>query len=129
MDYFLPNVPDDSQALIDTDDPYEVVDHFRNMGVPVVAVTRGEHGAVIGSKDGTFDIPAYRPDGPIDTTAAGDAFNGGFIHGLLNGMSVPDAGRMGTVTAGLKLRGRGALSGMPTYDEVSAIIGETQRGD
>ena len=129
VDYFLPNVPDDSRALIDSDDPYEVVDHFMDMGVPVVAVTRGEHGAVIGSKDGTFDIPAYRPDGPIDATAAGDAFNGGFIHGLLNGMSVPDAGRMGTVTAGLKLRGRGALSGMPTYDEVAAIIGETQSGD
>ena len=129
VDYFLPNVPDDSRALIDTDDPYEVVDHFRDMGVPVVAVTRGEHGAVVGSEDGTFDIPAYRPDGPIDTTAAGDAFNGGFIHALLNGMSMPDAGRMGTVTAGLKLRGRGALSGMPTYDEVAAIVGVTQSGD
>ena len=122
VDYFLPNVPDDSRALIDSDDPHEVVDHFRNMGVPVVAVTRGEQGAVIGSEDGIFEIPPYRPDGPIDTTAAGDAFNGGFIHGLLNGMSVPDAGRLGTVTAGLKLRGRGAIAGMPTHSEVMTIF-------
>ena len=129
VDYFLPNIPDDSRALIDSDDPFQVVQHFRDMGVPVVAVTRGEHGAVIGNNEGTFEIPAYRPDGPIDTTAAGDAFNGGFIHGLLNGMSVPDAGRLGTVTAGLKLRGRGALSGMPTIDEVEAIMGEIQGGN
>ena len=129
VDYFLPNVPDDSRALIDSDDPYKVIEHFRNMGVPVVAVTRGEQGAVIGCDEGVFDIPAYRPDGPIDTTAAGDAFNGGFIHGLLNGMSIAEAGRLGTVTAGLKLRGRGALGGMPTLGEVEAIMGESKDGN
>ena len=128
VDYFLPNVPDDSRALLGTDDPYQVVEQFRNLGVPVVAVTRGEQGAVIGCDEGVFDIPAYRPDGPIDATAAGDAFNGGFIHGLLNGMPVAEAGRLGTVTAGLKLRGRGALSGMPTLDEVEAVMGETSGG-
>ena len=129
VDYFLPNVPDDSQALMGSDDPYEVVDHFRGLGVPVVAVTHGEHGAVIGCDEGIFDIPAYSPDGPIDTTGAGDAFNGGLIHGLLNGLSVPEAGRLGTLTAGLKLRGRGALSGMPTIDEVEAIMGESADGN
>ena len=132
VDYLLPNVPDDSQALIGSDDPFRVIEHFRDMGVPVVAVTRGERGAVVGSKDGTFEIPAHRPDGPIDTTAAGDAFNGGFIHGLLNGMSVADAGRLGAVTAGLKLRGRGALTGMPTREEVLEIfdgVSETNCGN
>ena len=129
VDYFLPNIPDDSRALIDSDDPYEVVSHFRSMGVPVVAVTRGEQGAVIGSEEGIIDISPYRPDGEIDTTAAGDAFNGGFIHGLLNGMSIAEAGRLGTVTAGLKLRGRGALGGMPTFDEVEAIMGESTDGN
>ena len=129
VDYFLPNVPDDSGALIDSDDPFEVVEHFRDLGVPVVAVTRGEHGAVIGSDDGTVEIPSYTPDHPVDTTAAGDAFNGAFIHGLLNGMSIAEAGRLGTVTAGLKLRGRGAIGGMPTLDKVEAIMGESTVGD
>ncbi len=129
VDYFLPTVPDDTRALMGSDDPHEVVDHFRGIGVPVVAATHGEHGAVIGCDEGVFDIPAYRPDGPIDTTGAGDAFNGGLIHGLLNGLSIAEAGRLGTVTAGLKLRGRGALSGMPTIDEVEAIMGESADGN
>ena len=122
VDYLLPSVPADSQALIDSSDPHEVVNHFRDLGVPIVAATVGEDGAVIGSDEGIVEVPAYRPEGPIDTTAAGDAFNGGFIHGLLNGMSVRDAGRLGTITAGLKLRGRGALTGMPTRDEVYEIL-------
>ena len=129
VDYFLPNVPDDSQALMGSDDPHEVVEHYRDMGVPVVAVTRGEQGAVVGSDEGVFEIPAFTPDGPIDTTGAGDAFNGGLIHGLLNGLSTAEAGRLGTITAGLKLRGRGALSGMPTLDEVEAIMGEETDGN
>ena len=118
VDYFLPNVPADSQMMLGTDDPHEVVAHFRSRGVPVVAVTRGEHGAVLGVEDQVIEVSAYRPDGPIDTTAAGDAFNGGFLHGILNGMDVEEAARLGSVTAGLKLRGRGALTGMPYREEV-----------
>jgi 2-dehydro-3-deoxygluconokinase len=122
VDYFLPNVPADSQMLLGTDDPYEVMAHFRGQGVPVVAVTRGEDGAIVGVEDRVIEVEAYRPDGPIDTTAAGDAFNGGFLHGILNGMDVEDAARLGSITAGLKLRGRGALTGMPYRDEVFKIF-------
>ena len=117
VDYLLPNSPEDSRALMDTDDPFEVAERFRGLGVPVVAVTRGADGALISSEDGTVEIPAIAPAGVIDTTAAGDAFNGGFIHGLLNGMSAADAGKLGVATAGLKLRGRGALAGMPLREE------------
>ncbi len=124
VDYFLPNTPDDSQALIGSDDPYRMVQHYRDLGAPVVAVTRGEDGAVIGSEDGIVEIPSYSPGGPIDTTGAGDAFNGGFIHGLLNGMSIADSGRLGTITAGLKLRGRGALAGMPAREEAFHIFNQ-----
>ena len=122
VDYFLPNSSEDAPALIGSDDPYRMVERYREMGVPVVAVTRGEDGAVIGSEDGIVEVPAYSPGGPIDTTAAGDAFNGGFIHGLLNGMTVEDAGRLGTVTAGLKLRARGAIGGMPSGEEAMGAL-------
>ena len=122
VDYFLPNSSDDAPALIESDDPYLMVRHYRDLGVPVVAVTRGEDGAVIGFQEEVVEIPPYSPGGPIDTTAAGDAFNGAFIHGLLNGMSVADAGRLGTITAGLKLRQRGAIGGMPTREEAFGLF-------
>ena len=89
----------------------------------------GEDGAVIGYEDGIVEIPAHSPGGPIDTTAAGDAFNGGFVHGLLNGMSVEDAGRLGTVTAGLKLRRRGAIAGMPSGEEALAVFRRLKSDD
>ena len=122
------HVGDDAPALIGSDDPYRMVEHFHEMGVPVVAVTRGEEGAVIGFEDRVVEIPPYSPGGPIDSTAAGDAFNGAFIHGLLNGMSVPESGRLGTITAGLKLRQRGAIGGMPTREEAFGVF-DTLRAD
>lgn len=121
VDYFLPNAPVDAQMLLGTDDPYEVVAYFRNKNVPVVAVTRGAYGAVVGVGDRIIEIEAYLPGGPIDTTAAGDAFNGGFLHGILSGSDVGDAAQLGAVTAGLKLRGRGALAGMPFQEEVYSV--------
>ena len=42
--------------------------------------------------------------------------------GLLNGMSVEDAGRLGMVTAGLKLRRRGAIGGMPSGEEAMGVF-------
>ena len=129
VDYFLPNSSDDAPALIGSDDPYRMVERYREMGVPVVAVTNGEEGAVIGFDDKVVEIPAYSPGGPIDTTAAGDAFNGAFIHGMLNGMSVEDAGRLGTITAGLKLRQRGAIGGMPTREEAFGVFNRLKIGD
>ncbi len=128
VDYFLPNSSDDAPALIGSDDPFQMVERYREMGVPVVAVTRGAEGAVIGCEDRMIEIPAYYPEGPIDSTAAGDAFNGGFIHGMLNGMSVEDAGHLGTITAGLKLRQRGAVAGMPSGEEAFALLDRLNTG-
>ena len=129
VDYFLPNSSDDARALIGSDDPYLMARHYRDLGVPVVAVTRAEDGAVIGFEDKVVDVPPYSPGGPIDTTAAGDAFNGAFIHGLLNGMSIEDAGQLGTITAGLKLRQRGAIAGMPAREEAFDLFNRLATND
>ena len=58
----------------------------------------------------------------MDTTGAGDAFNGAFLHGLLTGRTPRDAATLGSIAAGLKIRGRGALTTMPTGKEVFAAF-------
>ena len=128
VDYFLPGVPSDSQALLDVSDPHQVVQAIRGRGVDVVAAKCGDRGAVIGFGDEEFEVPAYS-SGPVkDTTGAGDAFNGGFLHGLLGGMKARDAAVLGSIAAGLKVRGRGALTAMPTGDEVYAAFEVVKSG-
>ncbi|PLX25344.1 MAG: sugar kinase [Ignavibacteria bacterium] len=49
------------------------------MGPSVVVIKKGEHGAVLMSKDNYFAIPAYPLEELKDPTGAGDTFAGGFI--------------------------------------------------
>ena len=116
--YFMPSAPADTDVLFGTSVPEDVISEARSRGVEITAVKLGERGVVVGTSDSIIECPAYTPGRVVDTTGAGDAFNGAFLHGILSGMNVRDAATLGTVTAGLKVRGRGALTTMPTSDEV-----------
>ena len=126
--YLLPSSPADAEVLLGVSDAQQVIQTFRARGIEVVAVKCGSNGAVVGAGDEVFEVPAYSPGPVIDTTGAGDAFNGGFLHGLLRGMSPRDAALLGTIAAGLKVRGRGALTTMPTGEEVYAVFDRMKNG-
>ncbi len=120
--YFLPSSPADCVALFDKAEPRLVAESLRARGVPVVAVKCGGDGALVAAGDEVFQVPAYTGVQVVDTTGAGDAFSGGFIHGLLSGMDYRDAALLGSIAAGLKVRGRGALTTMPTGEEVYSVF-------
>ena len=122
VDYFLPSLPADTEVLFGTQDPNKIIDQSLELGAIIVAIKMGAYGAIIGTKHETFSIPPYNSGPVVDTTAAGDAFNAGFLHGMLNNMSPKDAGTFAAITAGIKIRGRGAISTMPTGREVYKIF-------
>lgn len=122
VDYFLPSLPADTDVLFGTQDAQTIIDQSLESGATIVAVKMGAEGAIIGTIDGTFSIPPYTAGPVVDTTAAGDAFNAGFLHGMLENMSPKDAGTFAAIAAGCKIRGRGAISTMPTGREVYEIF-------
>ena len=122
VDYFLPSAPADTEVLFDTPDPRKAIALAREKGLDTVAVTCGEFGAVVAAGEDVFDVPVRTPGPVVDTTGAGDAFNGAFLHGLLTGRTPRDAATLGSIAAGLKIRGRGALTTMPTDDDVFAAF-------
>jgi len=88
-----------------------------------VAATLGREG-VLAYHEGRF---LHSPAFPIDcrdTTGAGDAFHGGFIYGLLTGLSVEDTLRMANAVAGLKCTQLGARTGLPTLEAVNALMAQ-----
>lgn len=111
-------VPEDTEPLLGTTDREEAARLLHDHGAPLVALKQGVEGAWISQEGRLTHIPA-RVFGPaVDTTGAGDAFAGGFLHGLLAGRTPEEAGRIGATCAGLKVRGRGAIASMPTGEEV-----------
>jgi ribokinase len=86
----------------------------------VVVETRGAEGAVIHlDDDPPILVPAPTVE-VVDTTGAGDCFNGVFAAGVLEGLDVEDAARRAVMAAALSVTKPGAREGMPTREEIDA---------
>lgn len=66
-------------------------------------------------------IPAF-PTNAVDSTAAGDAFNGAFAVGLLRGQSPADSARFACAVAAISVSRHGAQPSMPTLEEVEEFL-------
>jgi ribokinase len=75
------------------------------------------HGAA-----GTHMVPAFKVAKVVETTGAGDAFNGGFAVALAEGQSPVEAIRFGCATAGLSVQKPGTAPSMPTRAEIEAML-------
>jgi sugar/nucleoside kinase (ribokinase family) len=67
--------------------------------VPLLVVTRGEHGAVAVEGGQRTDVAAEPVERIVDTTGAGDLFAAGFLTGHAQGRSIEDSLRMGAIAA------------------------------
>ena len=88
--------------------------------VPVLVVTRGEHGCRIHTKDGVEDVPAVPPHRIEDPTGVGDAFRGGFMKGLAIGAPYGVCARIGSVAATYALEHLGGTAHAYTWEEFTA---------
>ena len=86
-------------------------------GAQAVVAKRGALGAFLVRPDQEHYWPAPRVE-TVDTTAAGDAWNGAFAAALAEGRSEDDAGRFATDAAALSVTRAGAQPGMPTRAEL-----------
>jgi ribokinase len=129
IDYLIPNeseataltgLPVDSTASADA-----AASALLAAGVSKVIVTLGEQGALFASKSRSEHFPAPKVQ-PIDTTAAGDTFVGGFAAALADGKSESDAIRFGQVAAALSVTRSGAQPSIPTLAEVQACAAQGQ---
>ena len=88
-----------------------------NKGVKNVIVTCGSRGALVKNADTCAVVPACRVSA-VDTTAAGDVFNGALTVALAEGLPLLDAARFATHAAALSVTRIGAQSSIPTRREV-----------
>ncbi|MBN9365244.1 MULTISPECIES: ribokinase [unclassified Devosia] len=95
---------------------------FVRRGAKNALITLGEKGALLHGEAGTHMVPAFRVEKVVETTGAGDAFNGGFAVALAEGQSPVDAIRFGCATAGLSVQKPGTAPSMPTRAEIEATL-------
>jgi ribokinase len=92
-------------------------------GVRSVLITLGARG-VFASADGVQElVPAFRVEA-VDTTAAGDVFNGTLAVALVEGQSLRDAVRFSNAAAALSVTRMGAQASAPWRAEIEAFLRE-----
>jgi 2-dehydro-3-deoxygluconokinase len=119
-DIVLPSAPDEMTELLGVRTSEEGIERLWAAGVGTVAVKLGEKGCLLGHEGRLIAIPPFVPGAVVDATGAGDAFDGAFLHGLMDGLSADEAARLAVVCAGLSLRKRGAIGGLPHREEAYA---------
>lgn len=87
-----------------------------------LVVTQGSRGARTAQTNGTvIQIPAHKVQ-VVDTTGAGDTFNGSFAYALSVGQKFASALRFAGVAASLSTTAPGAQGGMPTLAAVQTVL-------
>lgn len=125
-DYLTPN---ESEAELLTGLPVTnaaeaeaAADALLARGVGAVVVTLGANGVLYRDRGRSLHVPVVRAGEVVETTGAGDAFNGGFALALAEGRSVEDALRFGNATAGLSVTRPGAAAAMPARAEIDRLL-------
>ena len=111
--------------VIDESTALTAAQRIHELGVQSVIITLGNKGAFLytGGDKGEL-IPSFRVEA-VDTTGAGDAFNGGFAHAISNGYSVKNAMRFANAVAALSVTKIGTAPAMPYRREVDALLAKS----
>ena len=102
-------------------------ENFQSMGVQGIVLKLGARGAYIARRSGpTAEHRWIQPFAvePLDTTAAGDAFNGAFAASLLRLGDPFAAARVACAAAALSTTKRGAIRSLPSLPEVEQLLAD-----
>lgn len=121
-DYVTPNETEASELtglpVTTVDDARRAGDALLKKGAGNAIITLGEHGALLHTKDRSKHVAAFDAGPVLETTGAGDAFNGGLATGLAEGLNPLEAVRLGCATASISVTRSGTASSMPSRSEV-----------
>jgi ribokinase len=88
-----------------------------DVGVRNVIITLGSQGALAVNSEGSWMVPSF-PVKAVDTTAAGDAFNGGLACAVASGKPLIEAVRDANLVGALSVTKLGAQPSLPTAEEL-----------
>ena len=123
IDFFTPNETEASfylgKKVESKTEIEESAKTFLEKGVKNIIITLGPKGLYFANSEESFFIDVYSlKDKVIDTTGAGDAFNGAFAYALSNKLKIKDALEFSNKVAAISTTKAGAANSMPKINEV-----------
>ncbi|ESY03699.1 ribokinase [Mesorhizobium sp. LNJC399B00] len=125
-DYVTPNETEAEELtgikVSSIDEARRAADSLLKKGVGSVIITLGEKGALLHTAARSDHVPVVNAGPVVETTGAGDAFNGGLAAALAKGVEPLQAVRFACAVAGISVTRPGTAPSMPTLHEVEALL-------
>ncbi|ESX94661.1 ribokinase [Mesorhizobium sp. LNJC405B00] len=125
-DYVTPNETEAEELtgikVSSIDEARRAADSLLKKGVGSVIITLGEKGALLHTAARSDHVPVVSAGPVVETTGAGDAFNGGLAAALAKGVEPLQAVRFACAVAGISVTRPGTAPSMPTLQEVEALL-------
>ncbi len=124
-DFVFPN-EHEARAITGTKTPLSALEKLQDwVRVPVVKL--GARGSLLMAERKVYRQPSLALP-MVDATGAGDAFNGGFLHAFLHGMSWDDCLRAGNICGSMAGTRPGGSEGLPGPQEYKRKLAQMKRG-
>jgi ribokinase len=107
--------------IVNEDSAVKAAQAMCSMGVKTVIITLGYKGALIYENGKWEIIPAFNVKA-VDTTAAGDIFNGALCVGISEGKNIGEVVRFAQAASSISVTRKGAQTSAPSRDEVEAVF-------
>lgn len=125
IDYIIPNETEliklSKEECVDLESIERGAKTLVAKGVKNVIVTMGERGCLFVNEKATSHYPARKVDA-VDTTAAGDCFNGAFVVGLAEEKTESEAIKLANIASSIVVTRKGAQISIPTREETESIL-------
>ena len=123
IDFFTPNETEAEfyvgKKIESYDQAKEAGEFFLKKGVKNSIITLGEKGIYFVNKENNYSLPALNLKGKVvDTTGAGDSFNGALASGLEKGMEIKDCLNYAIKASGISTTKKGAADAMPYLKDI-----------
>jgi ribokinase len=121
-DVLIPN-KEGAKMITNCTTPEESANELINRGIPIIIITLGAEGALVTTQEFQRRIPAIQIDTVIDTTGAGDTFNGAFsVAYWIRKWNLEKSIRYANAAAALKIQKLGARTGMPSESNLKKFL-------
>jgi 2-dehydro-3-deoxygluconokinase len=111
----------EAKMLLNTDDTDTIIEKLRGFGAEKIAVKLGSEGAVVADQEKIYRCPKIKTV-VVDNIGAGDAFNSGFLCGVIEGKNIEMCGKMGAMMGALAVSSYGDVEGLPNREQLENYL-------
>ncbi|GIO20238.1 2-dehydro-3-deoxygluconokinase [Oceanobacillus oncorhynchi subsp. incaldanensis] len=124
-DIFLPGL-NEGKFLTGYENPKDICEYFKNLGVSTVVVKAGKDGAYLMCDKVFKHIKGIKVDDEVDPVGAGDGFAAGFLSGLIDKLSTEEAVKRGNVIGAFVITQHGDVEGLPDKQEIHDFLSDKE---